>query len=168
LEHQELRETNSIHFFQKEKTMSASTLDQNLSLSPVKLATSGAIAGLAGGAVFGIMMGMMNMLPMVGMLVRQENAVFGFIVHMLISAVFGAIYGLIAGRFAINATNALIGGIVNGVVWWVLGALVLMPLMLGMAAMVFVIGQSQWMSLLGHLIYGLVTSFVFIPLLKRN
>ena len=45
--------------------------------------------------MFGIMMGMMDMLPMAGMLVRQENAVIGFIVHMLISAIFGAIYGLV-------------------------------------------------------------------------
>lgn len=148
--------------------MSATTFDQEVSASPTKLATSGTIAGLAGGAVFGMMMGMMGMLPMVGMLIRQENAVVGFIVHMLISAFIGAVYGLVAGRFAVNATSALIGGIINGVVWWVLGALVMMPLMLGMSQMVFVIGQAQWMSLLGHIIYGLVTAFVFIPLVKRS
>ncbi len=148
--------------------MSAAITDQKVRSSPTKLATSGAIAGLAGGAVFGIMMGMMGMLPMVGMLVRQENAVIGFIVHMSISAFIGAVYGVVAGRFADNATTAIIGGIVNGIVWWVLGALVLMPLLLGMTQMVFVIGQAQWMSLLGHIIYGLVTSFVFIPLVKRS
>jgi uncharacterized membrane protein YagU involved in acid resistance len=148
--------------------MSTATLDQKASLSPTKLATSGAIAGLAGGAVFAMMMAMMGMLPMVGMLVRQENAVIGFIVHMVISAVIGATYGLVAGRFANNATTAIIGGIVNGVVWWVLGALILMPLLLGMTQMVFAIGQAQWMSLLGHIVYGLVTAFVFIPLVKRS
>lgn len=148
--------------------MSVSTIDQKVSASSTKLAVSGAIAGLAGGAVFGMMMMMMGMLPMVGMLVRQENAVVGLMVHMLISAFIGAVYGLVAGRFAINATNALIGGIINGVIWWVLGALVLMPLMLGMSQMVFAIGQAQLMSLMGHLIYGLVTAFVFIPLVKRN
>jgi hypothetical protein len=79
-----------------------------------------------------------------------------------------AVYGLVAGRFALNATTALIGGIINGIVWWVLGALVLMPLFLGMSQMVFMIGQAQWMSLLGHIIYGLVTAFVFIPLVKRG
>jgi uncharacterized membrane protein YagU involved in acid resistance len=115
-----------------------------------------------------MLMGMMGMLPMVGMLVRQENAIVGFIVHMLISAFIGAVYGLVAGRFPNNATTAIIGGIVNGVVWWVLGALILMPLMLGMTQMVFVIGQAQWLSLMGHIIYGLVTAFVFIPLAKRG
>lgn len=148
--------------------MSTSTIDATQSASSSKLATAGAIAGLVGGLVFGIMMGMMNMLPMVGMLVRQENAMVGFVVHMAISAILGAIYGIVIGRFPNNATTALIGGIVNGVVWWILGALVLMPLFLGMTQMVFVIGQAQWMSLLGHLIFGLVTAFVFIPLAKRG
>lgn len=148
--------------------MSAAIIDQKVSASSTRLTTSGAIAGLAGGAVFGMMMGMMGMLPMVGMLVRQENAITGFIVHMLISAFIGAVYGILAGRFAVNAKTALIGGIINGVVWWVLGALILMPLMLGMAQMVLVIGQAQWMSLIGHIMYGLVTSFVFIPLVKRS
>ncbi len=148
--------------------MSTSTFAQKASISPTRLATSGAIAGLAGGVVFGMMMGMMGMLPMVGMLVRQNNAVIGFIVHIGISAFIGAVFGLVAGRFTLNATNAIIGGMINGVVWWVLGALVLMPLFLGMTQMVFIIGQAQWLSLMGHLIYGLVTSFVFIPLVKRS
>jgi uncharacterized membrane protein YagU involved in acid resistance len=146
--------------------MSTTTFDQKSDLSFSKMVTSGAIAGLAGGLVFGMMMAIMGMLPMVAMLVRSESAFVGFIVHMLISAFIGAVYGFVAGRFSLTATNALIGGIVNGVVWWVLGALILMPLMLGMAQMVFVIGGDQWMSLIGHLIYGLITAFVFIRLAK--
>jgi len=148
--------------------MTATTINQKVQASSIKLVTSGITAGLAGGVVFGMMMGMMGMLPMVGMLVRQENAVLGFIVHMGISAFIGAVYGYVAGRFAQNTSTAFVGGIINGVIWWVLGALIMMPLMLGMTQMVFVIGQAQWMSLLGHVIYGLVTAFVFIPLVKRK
>jgi uncharacterized membrane protein YagU involved in acid resistance len=147
--------------------MSATVIDQKVSHTPTRLVASGAIAGLAGGIVFGMLMGMMGMLPMIGMLVHQQNAIAGFIVHMAISAFIGAVYGLVAGRFAINTRNAIIGGIINGVIWWVLGALVLMPLLLGMTQMVLVIGQTQWLSLMGHIIYGLVTAFAFIPLAKR-
>jgi len=78
---------------------------------------------------------------MMGMLVGQDNAAAGLIVHKLISALIGPIYGLVASRFAINGRNALIGGILNGVVWWVLRALLLMPAMLGMSEMLFQIGQ---------------------------
>jgi uncharacterized membrane protein YagU involved in acid resistance len=128
---------------------------------------AGAIAGLAGGVVFGIMMGMMGMLPMVGMLVRQDSALVGLVVHLLISAFIGAVYGAVATQLPQGWVTAIIGGMVNGVVWWVLGALILMPLGLGMTQMVFVIGQAQWMSLLGHLIYGVITALVFVPLSKK-
>lgn len=147
--------------------MSEAILDQSTKSKPAKQALSGAIAGMAGGMVFGMMMGMMGMLPMVGMLVRVQNAVVGLIVHLMISAFIGAVYGLVAGRFPLTRKNAIIGGMVNGFVWWILGALILMPLLLGMTQMVFVIGKDQWLSLMGHVIYGLVTAFVFIPIMKR-
>lgn len=145
--------------------MSSIAMESN---SSSKAITNGAIAGLAGGVVFGAMMGMMSMLPMVGMLVRVENAVAGFIIHMAISAFIGAVYGFIASHLTLSSTTALVGGLVNGVVWWVLGALILMPLMLGMSQMVFVIQQPQMMSLLGHIIYGLITSYTFLSLARRN
>lgn len=148
--------------------MSTATIDLKVNTSSGKLVISGAIAGLAGGAVFGMMMGMMGMLPMVGMLVGQESAIIGLIVHMMISAFIGAVYGLVAGKFALNASKALVSGMVNGVVWWVLGALILMPAMLGMTQMILVIEQTQWLSLMGHIIYGVVTALVFIPLVKRS
>ena len=148
--------------------MSTAALNQEGGSSSTKLAASGALAGLAGGLVFGMMMWMMGMLPMVGMLVRQENSAFGFVVHMAISAFLGALYGIIAGRFALKWTTALVGGIIYGIVWWVLGSLVMMPLMLGMTQMVFQIGQPQLFSLVGHIIFGVVTALVFIPLAKRN
>lgn len=128
---------------------------------------AGIVAGLIGGLVFGMMMGMMGMLPMVGMLVRADSAIVGFIVHMGISATIGAIYGLVAARLPQSHVATAVAGIVNGIVWWVLGALILMPLMLGMTSMIFVIGQDQWLSLMGHIIFGLVTAFAFVPLSKR-
>jgi uncharacterized membrane protein YagU involved in acid resistance len=147
--------------------MSASTINRTESHSTTRLALLGAIAGIGGGIVFGMMMAMMGMLPMVGMLVGSESAAVGFIVHLAISAFIGAVYGVVIGRFPNTTQAALVGGIINGVVWWVLGALVLMPLMLGMSQMVFVIGGDQWLSLMGHIIYGLVTAFLLIPLRKR-
>lgn len=143
------------------------TIEQVQTRSPSDLAGKGALAGLAGGLLFGIMMYMGGMLPMVGMLVRQESSLVGFIVHMVISAFLGAIYGLIAGRRALTLPTAVIGGLIYGVIWWVLGALILMPLLLGMTQMILVIESAQWMSLIGHLIYGVVTGLVFVPLARR-
>lgn len=139
---------------------------QNRSLTSSIL--NGAIAGLGGGLIFGMLMALMGMLPMVGMLVGSESAVVGFIVHMAISAFIGAVYGLVAIRLPQTTGVAIGAGVVNGVVWWVLGALIMMPLMLGMGDMVLKIGGDQWMSLMGHLIFGVVTALIFLRLSKRQ
>lgn len=128
---------------------------------------AGGLAGLIGGLAFGAMMAAGGMLPMVGMLVGQENAAVGFIVHLLISVGLGVVYGMVAVRLPSGWLAAAVAGLVYGAIWWVLGALVLMPLMLGMAGMVLVIGAPQWMSLLGHLVYGLLAALVFMRLRPR-
>jgi len=128
---------------------------------------TGALAGLIGGIPFGIMMGMMGMMPMIGMLVRVESAFVGVLVHAAISAITGAIYGFFAIRFPLTWRNAILGGLIYGVIWWVLGALILMPALLGMFQMIFVIEQMQWMSLLGHIIFGEVLALSFVWLYRR-
>jgi uncharacterized membrane protein YagU involved in acid resistance len=148
--------------------MSTSVVESKKASSFTQLVFQGAIAGLAGGVVFGIMMGMMGMLPMIGMLVRQDSAAVGFIVHMAISAFIGIVYRVAIDRIANTLPLALIGGVVNGVVWWILGALLLMPLMLGMSEMVLVVGQDQWLSLLGHIIFGMVAALVVFALRRNN
>ena len=134
----------------------------------VRALWTGALAGLIGGIPFGIMMGMMGMMPMIGMLVRVESALVGVLVHGAISAITGAIYGFFAVRFALTWRNAVIGGLIYGVIWWVLGALILMPALLGMFQMIFVIEQIQWMSLLGHIIFGEVLALSFLWLYRRS
>ncbi|MDZ4670079.1 MAG: DUF1440 domain-containing protein [Phototrophicales bacterium] len=121
----------------------------------------GIIGGIAGGIVFGMMMAMMNMLPMVGMLIGNDSAIVGFGVHMVISIVFGAVYGVVATRIP-SSWGVVVGvGVVYGVILWVAGALVIMPLMLGMNEMVLQIGEMQWQSLMGHVIFGVILTIVY-------
>lgn len=135
--------------------------------STISALVAGAIGGVAGGAVFGMMMGMMGTLPMVAMLVGSQSPLVGFIVHMLISLGLGGLYGLIATKLPLNRGAGIVGGALYGLVWWVLGALILMPIMLGMVQMVFQIGQTQMFSLVGHLVFGVILGLLFIPLYKR-
>ena len=127
----------------------------------------GAVAGIIGGIPFGMLMGMMGMMPMIGMLVRVDSAFVGVLVHAAISAVTGAIYGFFAVRFPQTWKVAAIAGVVYGIIWWVLGALILMPAMLGMFQNIFAIGQMQWMSLMGHMIFGVVLALSFLWLYRR-
>ena len=78
--------------------MATTSLESTKDLTIIQLALIGALAGLAGGLLFGALMAIMAFLPMVGMLVGQESSLVGFIVHMAISAGIGAGYGVIAGR----------------------------------------------------------------------
>ncbi len=128
----------------------------------------GALGGLAGGVPFGMMMATMGMMPMIGMLIRVEDATVGWVVHMFISAAVGALYGHFAPAFSKTWQSAAIAGVVYGVIWWVLGALILMPAMLGMFQMIFVIGQMQWMSLMGHIVFAIIIALVFKVLYQRG
>lgn len=143
--------------------MATTTLKQSAT-SSVK---AGIVAGLGGGVVFGMLMAMMGMLPMVAGLVKSDNPIVGLGVHMVISAFIGAVYGVVAPRLPSGRAAIVIGGMVYGAMWWVLGALIAMPLLLGMTQMIFVIGQPQWLSLMGHVIYGVVTALLFAPLSRR-
>lgn len=136
-------------------------------------AGSGALGGIVGGIVFGMLMAMMGMLPMVGMLIGVDNAFVGFLVHLVNSALIGALFGVLAYGIAGRLGPVLGAGMVYGVIWWVLGALVLMPLWLSVTAdpmmkdMVFVIERDQWLSLMGHVIFGLITAAVLYGLRRR-
>ncbi|MDQ0381439.1 hypothetical protein [Amycolatopsis thermophila] len=144
----------------------------HLSGTSARLA-NGAIAGLTGGVVFGVLMAMMGMLPMIGMLIGVDNAVVGFVVHLVNSAVIGVIFAVLVWPLAGRIGPLLGAGVVYGVVWWVLGALVIMPLWLSVTAdpimrgMVFHIGKDQWLSLMGHVLYGLVTAGALYGLRRR-
>ncbi len=119
----------------------------------------GVYGGLAGGVVFGAMMGMMGMLPMIGKMVGHPSAVTGFLAHLVISALIGASFVVIFHGFIRGASGGLGYGLVYGGAWWFLGPLTLMPLMMGMGLGVnwTAAAASQMLpSLVGHLIYGTI------------
>lgn len=140
--------------------------DRMQSASLVNSIVHGVTAGLIGGAVFGVQMAVGGMLPMVAQMIGSQSPVVGFILHLVISAFIGAVYGVVASRLPAGWLVSMGAGIVNGIVWWILGALVIMPLALGMSEMVFQIGDMQWMSLIGHLIFGIITAG-FFTLIRR-
>ncbi|MEX0659713.1 MAG: hypothetical protein WD080_11320 [Egibacteraceae bacterium] len=119
----------------------------------------GIVGGLAGGVMFGALMHMMGMMGMIAGLVEQDSAGVGWAVHLAISTLFGVGYALTLGGASRSWAHAVGLGAVYGVVWWVAGALLIMPAYMGMS--VFQIGQMQMQSLMGHLLYGLALGLVF-------
>ncbi len=142
-------------------------------VSPVVLAPTrigaGIIGGLVGGVAFGILMQMINMIPMVAMLVGSKSVPVGWLVHLAIAAFIGATFAVLFGRYATSVGTSTVIGAGYGVVWWVLGALILMPARLGMD--VFMFNTMAWQSLMGHVIYGLLLGAVYglvAPRLQRR
>ena len=120
---------------------------------------AGAIGGLAGGVVVGMM------LTMIGSMMGVESALVGFGIHMMISVIFGLLAGILLKFMPSCPGQGMLFAVVFGVALWVMGPLVAMPLMMGGA--VFQITQASMMSLMGHVIYALVTLFVAKALLPR-
>jgi hypothetical protein len=137
-------------------------------ISWVQRLVAGIIGGVVGGLAFGALMAMMGMLPMVASIVGSKSAVVGFLYHMFNSVVIGAMFGLILGGLSRTYVRGVVFGLLYGVVWWVLGPMILMPLLLGMGSEGIAsqfgaaFSAPMLMSLVGHLIYGLLTGLVYV------
>jgi uncharacterized membrane protein YagU involved in acid resistance len=118
----------------------------------------GAAGGLVGGVLFGIMMTAMGMMEMVAGLVESDSVGVGWAVHLVISVVFGLAYALLLGTATTGYGRRAWLGAAFGVAVWILGALLIMPLWMGMTPLV--LGEPQMMSLVGHLAYGVALGLV--------
>jgi hypothetical protein len=140
------------------------------------------IGGLIGGVVFGMGMQMMiaptpegmqmSMMGMVAKIVKSDSLVVGWIYHLFNSAVIGAIFGWLLGGRITGYGSGLGWGAIFGVFWWILGAQILMPILLGMPAfasltmpLMLMVGMG---SLIGHLMFGLILGAVFVWLTERT
>ncbi|MBI2186738.1 MAG: hypothetical protein HYU37_06380 [Acidobacteria bacterium] len=142
---------------------------------------AGIVGGLAAGVVFGIMMQMMTaptpdggrmpMINMVGMIVGSPTAGVGWLYHLFNSAVIGVIFVWALGARSYTYGTGLGWGAAYGFVWWILGALILMPVFLGMPAFAPLMMPEMRMvamgSLIGHLIYGLILGAVYVAMTRR-
>jgi hypothetical protein len=129
----------------------------------------GAVASLAGGLLFSLVMLATGVLPTVATLVGGSSPVLGFFVHMCIRALVGMSYGVLFQREAPNFASGVAWGLLYGLIWWFIGPLTLMPILLG--------GSFTWTttaagallpSLIGHLLYGGATAAVFLLLERRH
>ena len=142
---------------------------------------NGILAGLLAGLVFGVMMqmmtaptpdgGQMPMMQMVAMVVRSDSLVAGWLYHLFNSAVIGALFGWLFGQRAQGYGAGLGWGAAYGVIWWILGAQILMPIFLGMPPFATLIMPEMRMvglgSLMGHILFGLILGAAFVWLERR-
>ncbi len=128
--------------------------------------TAGVAGGLAGGLAFGLMMHAMGMIGMIAQLVGSTSLGVAWLVHLAISAFFGAALVVPLGGLIRGVGRALVLGAAYGAVLWVIGPLLLMPAFLGMP--LFMINDMTLMSLVGHVLFGLILGLVAAAMLRRG
>ena len=123
---------------------------------------NGTIAGIAAGIPFGISMQMMGSIKAIAGMMGSESTLFGWTLHLAISALVGASYAMLLRGRDLSLAGTLGRSFLYGGFWWLLGPLTLMPLMLGatpdwspLAA------RAALPSLFGHLVFGGVMGWTY-------
>jgi hypothetical protein len=128
----------------------------------------GALAGLVGGLVSSPVMIATGVLPKIAGLDTPLSVFRGLVLHLLVSAVIGMTFGLLFRRESSSIGLGVMWGWLFGVIWWYLGPMTFLPLLLS--------GEIDWRgsaasallpSLMAHLIYGATTALVFLLLERR-
>jgi hypothetical protein len=128
----------------------------------------GAFAGLVGGLVSSPILFATGVLSSVAGVDTHLSGFQGFLLHLVVSALIGMTYGLLFRNEASTLGLGVMWGWIFGLIWWYIGPMTLLPLLLT--------GECDWRasaasallpSLTGHLIYGGTTALVFLMLERR-
>src|SRR5271163_2294579 len=128
----------------------------------------GALAGLVGGVVSSPVMIATGVLPKIAGLDTPLSLIRALLLHILVSAVIGMTFGLLFRRESSSLGLGVMWGWLFGVIWWYLGPMTFLPLLLT--------GEIDWRasaasallpSLMAHLIYGATTALAFLVLENR-
>jgi hypothetical protein len=128
----------------------------------------GALGGLAGGLVSSPIMFATGVLPKIAGLDTPFSIVRGLLLHLLVSGLIGMTFGVLFRREFSSFGLGVGWGWLFGVIWWYLGPMTFLPLLLT--------GETDWRasaasallpSLMGHLIYGATTALIFLLLEGR-
>lgn len=127
---------------------------------------AGVIGGLAGGLVFGALMAIMGMLVTIASLVGSSSPWVGLGVHLMISVLIGLGLTVPFAGLLTGYGKGVLVGLGYGAIWWILGPLLIMPMMMGMP--LFAINTMALLSLMGHLIYGIILALVAVRVFQSR
>jgi hypothetical protein len=119
----------------------------------------GGLAGLVGGLVSIPVMAASGILPKIAGLDTSFGGIRGPLIHLLVSVGIGMTYGLLFRNEAISIGLGVPWAFLFGVIWWYIGPLTLLPLILtGVYDWRASAAAALFPSLIGHLIYGGATA----------
>jgi hypothetical protein len=128
----------------------------------------GALAGLAGGIAASPVLLATGVLPKVAGFGSGFPGLKGFVIHLTVSALIGIMYGLLFRNEGSSLSVGVPWGCVFGLIWWYVGPMTVVPLILtGVADWRASAASALLPGLIGHLVYGAVTATVFLLLERR-
>lgn len=123
---------------------------------------AGAAAGLFGGLVSGWAMQAQGLMATVAGLIGLSSLGAGLVVHVAISILIGGSFGAIFRYQPLGYAATITSGVLYGLLWWIIGPLTLVPLLLGRGLTWSVQEASGALpNLVGHLLYGALTGLGF-------
>ena len=141
---------------------------EGLGLHVLRSIEWGAIAGFVGGLVSIPVMAATGILPKVAGLDSSFGGFRGLFIHLLVSTAIGMTYGILFRNEASSIGLGIPWGFMFGLIWWYVGPLTLLPLLLtGVYDWRATAASARLPSLIGHLIYGGATAFTFLLLERR-
>jgi hypothetical protein len=140
---------------------------------------AGFFAGLVSAFICGIVMscvgvympdGNPSMMDLAGRLVGSSSAAAGWLNTLIVGCILGGIFAGLFGSRIFSLKGGLNYGLIYGLCLWVLGGLIVTPMLLGMPAFgPFAIAGMQplaWFGLLDYVAYALVLGTCFFAMYK--
>jgi uncharacterized membrane protein YagU involved in acid resistance len=134
----------------------------------IRLVQWGAVSGVAGGALYALVLIATGSWKEIAAVVGGTSPTLGFVVHLVISVLMGATYGLLFQREAPNLASGVAWGLVYGLIGWFIGPLTLLTVAEGHVLWVPADARAQFPALVGQLIYGAVAAASFWLLERRH
>lgn len=124
----------------------------------IEKAMKGITPGIVAGLLFMAFTGV-EMTGMIAGMIGSTAAIVGFVIHLIISGVLGAAYTGFYTQFIPSDSfiQTMVLGLFWGLIWWLLGANLIMPIISGGEIFTLDFGG---VSLYGHIIFGVMLAWL--------
>lgn len=120
----------------------------------------GILAGLIGALAGSLILWGAWQLPSLGLLLTRVSLLYGFAALLILGALGGLLYAAVIRRRPLRLHTAALAGAVLGLLLWIAGPLLLVPVILGFPPLAA--GPlDNWMPLVAFTFYGVITALLY-------
>ena len=120
---------------------------------------NGVLGGFVGGTLYGLFMTTQDTMPQIAALVGSESTTTAWLLHLAISILAGLSLAIFFNDRVGNIIDGLIWGVIVALIWWVIGAQLIMPAIL--RTDFFPLERAAYLNLVGHLLFGVILGAIF-------